>query len=196
MLNEAESKYFEKWTDVQRNQHFHKRIILSLLGLIGILGLIILFAGNNNPLIVEKNQRLYQPLRIEKMDIKPTNESVSELIEEFIKVRYEWPIFEPQTILKKIEPYTTEAFRFKLQEEFGKKSFQNKTGESIEQSVARIRPTVTDKSILASFDRILRINGIPVVVPTEISVLLSEGPRTFSNPLGLYINGIIEHEGH
>jgi cell division protein FtsB len=42
MLNEEENKYFEKWTYMQRNQQFQKRIILSLLGLVGILGLIVL----------------------------------------------------------------------------------------------------------------------------------------------------------
>jgi hypothetical protein len=34
-----------------------------------------------------------------------------------------------------LEPFTTEALRTKLFDEFGKKGFQNKPGESIEQSV-------------------------------------------------------------
>ena len=196
MLNEEESKYFEKWTSMQRNQQFQKRVILSLLGLIGILGLILLFAGNRTPLIVERDNSIYRALSVESSDIKPTKESLAELVIEFVKIRYEWNSFEPQVIVKKLEPYTTEALRTKLFDEFGKKGFQNKSGESIEQAVGRIRPDISDKAILVCFDRILRINGIPVVVPTEISLLLSEGPKTYFNPMGLYINGLIEHENH
>jgi len=196
MLNEEENKYFEKWTYMQRNQQFQKRIILSLLGLVGIFGLIVLFAGNNTPLVVERENSLYRALPVERSDIKPTKESVAELVIEFIKARYEWENFEPQVIVKKLEPFTTEALRTKLFDEFGKKGFQNKPGESIEQSVSRVRPDISDKAVLATFDRILRINGVPVVVPTEVSLLLSEGPKTYFNPMGLYINGLIEHEDH
>lgn len=194
MLNEEENKYFEKWTYMQRNQQFQKRIILSLLGLVGILGLIVLFAGNSTPLVVERENSLYRTMQVERSDIKPTKESVAELVTEFIKARYEWESFEPQVIVKKLEPFTTEALRTKLFDEFGKKGFQNKSGESIEQSVSRVRPDISDKAILATFDRILRINGVPIVVPMEVSLLLSEGPKTYFNPLGLYVNGLIEHD--
>ena len=196
MLNEEENSYFEKWTYMQKSQQFQKRIILSLLGLIGLLLLIILFAGNNTPLVVERDNSIYRALNVERSDVKPTKESVAELVTEFVKARYEWENFEPQVIVKKLEPYTTEALRTKLFEEFGKKGFQNKPGDSIEQSVARIRPDISDKAVLATFDRVLRINGVPVVVPTEISLLLSEGPKTYFNPMGLYINGVIEHENN
>lgn len=196
MLNEEENNYFERWTYMQRNQQFQKRIILSLLGLMGLLLLIVLFAGQQTPLVVERDNSVYRSLLVEKSDVKPTKESVAYLVEEFVKARYEWENFEPQVIVKKLEPYTTEALRTKLFEEFGKKGFQNKPGDSVEQSVARIRPDVSDKAVLATFDRVLRINGIPVVVPTEISLLLSEGPKTFSNPMGLYINGVIEHDNN
>lgn len=196
MLNETENNYFEKWSYVQRNHQFQKRIILSLLGLIGLLLLTILFANNNTPLVIEQDHSIYRARPAERSDIKPTKESVAELVTEFIKNRYEWESFEPQVIVKKLEPYTTEGLRIKLIEEFGKKGFQNKPNNSIEQSVARIRPDISDKAVLATFDRILRINGVPVVVPTEISLLLSEGPKTYFNPIGLYINGVIEHENN
>ncbi|MBL7542456.1 MAG: hypothetical protein JNL11_01500 [Bdellovibrionaceae bacterium] len=194
MLNEQENSYFERWTYMQKNQQFQKRIILSLLGVIGLLLLVVLFVGQETPLVIERDNSAYRSLAVEKSDLKPTKESVAQLISEFIEARYEWESFEPQVIVKKLEPYTTEALRAKLLEEFGKKGFQNKPGDSVEQSVARIRPIVSDQAVLATFDRVLRINGIPVVVPTEISLLLSEGAKTFFNPVGLYINGVIEHE--
>lgn len=196
MINDEENNYLEKWSYLHRTERFHKRIILSLLGIICVLVLVVLFARNTKPLVVERDHLVFRALSVEKSEIKPTKEALAELVTEFIKARYEWESFAPQIIIKKLVPFTTEDLRSKFLEEFGKKGFQNKPGESVEQSVARIKPDISDKAILASFDRILRINGIPVVVPTEISLLLSEGPKTFFNPLGLYINGLIEYENH
>ena len=196
MLNEEENSYFERWAFMQKNQQFQKRIILGLLGLIGILLLMIMFAVNDTPLVVERDNLVYRSLNVEKSNVKPTKESVAMLVTEFIQARYEWANFEPQAILKRLEPYTTEALRTKLLEEFGKKGVENKPRDSIEQSVARVRPDISDKAVLATFDRILRINGVPVVVPTEVSLLLSEGPKTYFNPMGLYINGVIEHDSN
>jgi hypothetical protein len=194
MLNEFENNYIEKWTYVQRTQQFQKRVITGLIGLVGILAIILIITGNEIPLVVEKENSIYRSLPVIRTDLKPTKESVAELVTEFIKVRYEWESFQPQVIIKKLEPFTTAALREKLFEEFGKKGVMNKPGESIEQSIARVKPDISEKAVLASFDRILRINGVPIIVPTEISLLLSEGPKTFFNPMGLYINGIIEHE--
>lgn len=196
MLNDEENKYFEKWSYMQKNQQFYKQVIVSLMGLIGVLALVFIISESDLPLVVERDRAYYRPLNVERSDIKPTKESVEELVSDFIKVRYEWNSFQPQDIVKKLEPYTTESLRAKLLEEFGKKGVQNKPGESIEQAVARIRPDVSEKAVLATFDRILRINGVPVVVPMEVSLLLSEGPKTFFNPMGLYVNGLIEHENN
>ena len=196
MLNEEENSYFEKWTYMQKNQQFQKKMIYGLSALIGFLLLFLLFSDAHEPLVVERDNSVYRRLTVERAVVKPSKEDVAELVTEFVKARYEWESFQPQIIVKKLEPFTTEALRTKLFEEFGKKGFQNKPGDSIEQSTARIRPNISEKAVIATFDRILRINGVPVVVPTEISLLLSEGPKTFFNPIGLYINGIIEHENN
>lgn len=196
MINDEENNYLEKWMFIQRTERFHKRMISILLGMVGLLALVVMLVSSNKPFVVERNNAIYRTLPISDGELKPTKEAVAELVTEFIKARYEWTSFEPQIIVKKIEPFTTEDLRSKLLEEFGKKGFQNKPGESIEQSIARIKPNISDKAIIAKFDRILRINDIPVVVPTEISLLLAEGPKTFFNPLGLYINGLIESESN
>lgn len=193
-LNDYEEKYLEKWTSAQVSMQFQRRIILGLFGLIGILALIVLFAGQNSPIVVERREALFAPLSVQKDGVKITNETVGELVKEFIKLRYEWPKFDPEQIVKQLEPLTSGDLRSKLLLEFGTKGHENKDGGSVEQTVSRIRPEVSDKAVLAGFDRILRINGVPIVVPTQISLLLVEGPKTSINPLGLYVNGVIEHE--
>lgn len=194
MLNDEENLYVEKWISVQTSLQFQRRLILGLVGLVGILVLIVLFAGRRDPLVVERENNVFIPLSVVQDDLTPTKESVSQLVTEFIKLKYEWSEFNPEKIVKNLEPVTTEGLRQKLLQELGKKKVENKEGSSIEQSVARIKPDVSEKAVLASFDRVLRINGVPIVVPTQISIMLVEGPKTAVNPIGLYVNGVLEHE--
>lgn len=159
-----------------------------------MLCIAVLFSNNGTPLVVERKDSVFIPLAVQSESISATKESVAELVSLFVSLRYEWPNFNPEQIIKNIEPLTTEGLRSKLLLEFGKKSHQNKEGSSIEQVVARVRPDVSEKAVLATFDRILRVNGVPIAVPTEISLSLVEGPKTAVNPIGLYINGVIEHD--
>ncbi len=194
MLSDYEEKYVEKWSGVQSILQFQKRLIVALVGLAGFLALLMVITGDPKPIVVEKRDSLFEPLVVQRDPVAPSEKSVGELLTQFVRLRYEWDSFNPDLIIKQLEPLTTEAFRSKLLKEFGSKAHENKEGNSIEQSVSRIRPAVDEKAVLASFDRILRVNGVPLVIPTQVSVLLSEGPRTSLNPLGLYVNGVIEHE--
>ncbi|MFP5519908.1 MAG: hypothetical protein ACLGGX_08390, partial [Bdellovibrionia bacterium] len=137
MLNEEENLYVEKWTSVQTSLQFQRRIIMSLVGLIGILALIIIFAGQNDPIVVQKEDNAFTTLSVVKEDLKPTKESVEKLVAEFVKLKYEWSEFNPEKIIKGLEPLATEGLQQKLLQEFGKKSVENKNGSSIEQSVTR-----------------------------------------------------------
>jgi len=194
MLNDYEEKYVEKWSGVQTILQFQKRLIVALVGLAGALALVIVITGDPKPIVVEKRNSIFESLEVQREPIAASAEAVGELVNQFVKLRYEWPTFSPQMIIKQLEPITTDGLRAKLVQEFGSKAHENKEGNSIEQTVSRIRPSVSEKAVLASFDRILRVNNVPLVIPTQISVLLSEGPKTSLNPLGLYVNGVIEHE--
>ncbi|MBX9768801.1 MAG: hypothetical protein K2X47_16120 [Bdellovibrionales bacterium] len=194
MLNDYEEKYVEKWSGVQTILQFQKRLIVALVGLAGFLALVIVITSDPKPIVVEKRNSIFESLEVRREPIAASEEAVGELVNQFVKLRYEWPTFNPEMIVKQLEPITTEGLRVKLVQEFGSKAHENKEGNSIEQSVSRIRPNVSEKAVLASFDRILRVNNVPLVIPTQISVLLSEGPKTSLNPLGLYVNGVIEHE--
>lgn len=196
MLSENENHYMEKWTSVQQTIQSQRRTIMGLIGLAGILALVLLFAGQSTPLIVEQRESVFYALNARRANVPATREAVAELVKAFVQIRYEWEAFNPEAIVKRLEPLTTEGLRGKLMQEFGKKPHENKKGNSIEQSVARIRPDISEKAVLATFDRVLRVNGVPIVVPMEVNLLLVEGPKTTFNPVGLYINGVIEREGN
>lgn len=194
MLNDYEEKYIEKWSGVQTILQFQKRLIVALVGLAGFLALLMIVSGDPKPIVVEKRNSIFESLEVRREPIAASEQAVGELVNQFVRLRYEWPTFNPEMIVKQLEPITTDGLRVKLVQEFGSKAHENKEGNSVEQSVSRIRPSVSEKAVLATFDRILRVNNVPLVIPTQISILLSEGPKTSLNPLGLYVNGVIEHE--
>lgn len=130
--------------------------------------------------------------------LKITDSDVKQFIENWIGLRYNWSEFNPEMIVRNIEPVSTFGFVEKLKEIFGKKKADNSPGnrkdDKLEEMVTNIRVTLSEKDALASFDQILRINGIPLIVPTEVSLQIVKGSPTRWNPLGLYVNGAVEHE--
>lgn len=61
-------------------------------------------------------------------------------------------------------------------------------------NVGEINVSVTDKEVVAQFDRVIRLKGLPLISVTQISLqILKDSPNKW-NPLGLYVNGLIEHE--
>ena len=68
-------------------------------------------------------------------------------------------------------------------------------GQEVSQDIAHIKVKISEKEIIVTFDKIFHIASIPLVVPTQVSVQIINGATTKWNPMGLYVNGILEHEG-
>ncbi len=120
-----------------------------------------------------------------------TEEDIARFVERFILRRYSWKEFIPKAITGKLSCIVTENFLLKLKENLAKK----KTAEGktkVEQYAAFIRSTLQEGQALASFDRILRINGVPIISPVELSLSIVERQRTECNLTGLYVNGLKE----
>ena len=64
--------------------------------------------------------------------------------------------------------------------------------QKISQYVGRIEITLKEKTTLASFDLIVSVKNIPLVVRKQVRLQITQGKRTACNPLGLYVNGIEE----
>ena len=61
--------------------------------------------------------------------------------------------------------------------------------------MAGISVQVTKESTIAIFDVVLRVDDIPLIVPTQVALQLVKGVPTEWNPMGLYVNNITIHEG-
>ena len=82
--------------------------------------------------------------------------------------------------------------RQKLTSLLGKEKHDN-IKEKIEQYIAFIRPSLSDSSSQVQFDRIIRINNIPIIVPTKLELSIIQDHKTRCNPTGLYVNGATEY---
>ncbi len=186
-------KPIRQWVEINRYFNIYRNSTFILLGLTFLLSSSILVLINGDPVVViiENGKRVsYQG---EKRPLKITEEDLKEAITNYVKTIYEWDSFDPHAIVTKIGPYVTEGYREKLFSTLGRMKHQNKQGESISQYVANVKVSITKTNLLASFSKVILLNGQPLATNAELSVQLVDGPKTKANPLGLYINGIVEH---
>jgi len=146
-----------------------------------------------NPLVIsttDQGKIIYQSSRNE---MKIDSLDLSSFVKVFINKRYAWQSFEPKRISRKIAPFVTKSFLKKVLTKFGKKALKNKEGQTVRQLVAGIDVEINDKEIVARFHRILEINNSPIASPELIKLSIKDGKKTLENPLGLYVNGVIEY---
>ena len=156
------------------------KIIGLILGIVTIGQTSIIFYLIYKPPIVvalkDGIKHFYYP---EKSNGIMEAKDVQRFVSDYLHLRYGGG----ENIIRDIEPLTTPPFLKKEKKAIIKK-------EVIAQAVANVNVEVTDKSTIASFDRILRVKGIPIVVPTKASFRIVKDAPTRWNPRGLYIDGV------
>jgi hypothetical protein len=181
---------------LNRTLLIYKFVAAGVIILAVLMALFVLYRSGADPVVVVERCGVKNFFEGKRDAVKITDTDVKEFAEEWIKLRYTWSDFDPDKIAKRVEPISTEGFKQKLIELLTKKGAQGKDqkAQKLEEIAANIRITLTDKEVLAIFDRIVRINGIPIVVPSEVSLQVIQGSVSNWNPLGLYVNGVVEHE--
>lgn len=125
--------------------------------------------------------------KIEKPDVE-------KFVSDFIRSRYEWDEFNSSAILTRVGPYVSDGFYQKMVAELKKESERTIKGKRVKQVSADIQVNVTEKDVTASFFKLLIVEGIPLPITTEIAFDLTQGTVTRANPIGIYVNGIVERE--
>ena len=190
-----QSKTFDQWQKINDHLFWYRFLAVLSFVLSSILCFLLLINLTADPIVVFKEESSKKYYRGVREDVEITEDDVTSFIAGFIKTRYSWAIFDPPGILEKLSCYTTEGFLAKLKETLGKEKYDSKKGQTIEQYVAYIRPRLEEEKAYASFDRILRINGIPLVTPTQIALELVQESMNPCNPMGLYVNSLTEYDG-
>jgi hypothetical protein len=142
----------------------------------------------------------------EKKEVVVNEAEIKGLVEKFIKKRYEWETFTVDNVIDNINPIVTSGLREKISTEISK---QAESYKAISQYVGKVQITVdANGNVIGVFDKILRIsdslknsakilpsmNKIPLLSEAQILVKVVRGNITDENPLGIYINSVVNYE--
>jgi hypothetical protein len=185
----------DQWSLINKVLMIYKITAIGVTGVALAMTALAFYHATANPVVVVQecgNKSFFEGHR-EK--VKITDDDVKAFIENWVKARYSWSDLEIEKMVRSISPISTDGLQQKLKDQLGKKK-PTPAGkdQKIEESVANIQVTLTDKSAIAHFDRIVRINGTPLIVSSEIALEVIEGGVTQWNRLGLYVNGVVERD--
>ena len=182
------------WADINSLLRTHKLINAGLILICTLQILIIGLMYFSDPIVIVQSERSQEYLSGERFAIPISEKAVERFVSDFLKKRYQWKTLKPESIRKSLTPIVTEGLNkrlFGLLTHLNEKEFQ---GKKTSQAIVNIDVSVTDQKVVASFDKLLRIEGIPIPIPTTVSLNIIKGAANAWNPIGLYINGIKEHQ--
>jgi len=181
------------WTAQENLIHFYKMVALGLGFLVLVVLVFTAMVYFRDPIVVVKQGSLQEFYPTARQDIKVEKADVEVFTKNYLAALYRWSEFNPKKLADEITPFSEEGLVPKVMasqtQKLGK--LQDK---KLSQDLAFVNVQILPDRVTASFLRVLRIEGIPLVVPTELTLSLIEGSRTKSNPMGVYIAGILENE--
>ncbi|MGE3263167.1 MAG: hypothetical protein AB7K68_15410 [Bacteriovoracia bacterium] len=175
--------------------HLHRTINYVAGGVVAVLIVVILVMAFQSPLVVVVDAGAKRYVRSERKADEITEKDVENFVRDFLGQMFTWPKLVPETILQQVAPLATSGLLDRIKGALVQRSEKDFKGKTLSQDVANVRVSVTEKNVIASFDKVLRIDGVPLVIPTELAFSIVRGSSNRWNPMGLYVNGLVEHEG-
>lgn len=205
---EHQRPFVKSVLDFQKRLKFYEKIILyTNIAMIALTAINIQMTIRDPIVILEKDgQKLsYQS---ERKEVEVTEKEIIKLVENFIHRRYEWDSFSMEGVLAELSPIISVGLKEKLASDLEKEAKTSKN-ELFSQYVGKVKVTIDkENNIVGTFDKILRVQKkitgsdgdllplekIPLISEAQVMIKVIRGMTTSSNPLGLYINGIINYE--
>lgn len=189
------SQPMNQWVALNRFLFMYKAVSAALVGLCLILGVVCIMQTTKSPVVIlaSEQESFYFQGKKGQVDLKESD--IQKFVERFVTRYYNWSELHPEKIIQSIGPLATEGFKENTFANLKLRREKDFVGKKIQQSVAGVTVQITKESTIASFDVILRIDGIPLIVPTQVAFTLVKGNQTEWNPMGLYVNTLTTHEG-
>ena len=182
------------WTDINALLRTHKLINLGLVTVCVLQVFVIGWMYAADPIVVIKEGDKQQYHAGQRANLPISETAVEEFVRKFLHIRYEWDKLDPQAKQKGLSPIVTDGLQkklLKLLTHLKNKEFQ---GKDTSQAIVNIKISVTKEKVVARFDKLLRVEGVPIPVPTTLSLHIIRGTPNVWNPVGLLVNGVIEHQ--
>lgn len=182
------------WAAQENLIHFYKVLSAGLGALALVLLMVASALGFRDPIVVVRStmgQEFYPstrgPVSIEKSDVE-------NITRRFLSALYVWTEFNGQSLAKDIAPYAEDALIRKIIESQSAKYAKVFKGKKLAQEISFVKVTVLEDRVVCTFDRILKVEGVPLVIPTELTLSMLQGGPTPQNPMGVFVSGILENE--
>lgn len=186
---------FDQWMQVNNQVRFYKLVGIIGGGIGALLLCVVLFQSLKAPLVVYDDGTRKIPHMATTKEFKIDEEQIARFVTEYLYLYHRWHKLDPEQILKQIAPFTTEGLAEKVQALLNQRKNRDFKGREVSQDIAHLKIKVSEKEIVASYDKVLHVSSIPLVMPSQASFQIVNGTITRWNPMGLYVNRILEHEG-
>lgn len=175
--------------------HLH-RTLNYLAGIaVAILVIALMVMAFQNPIVVVMDAGRKQYFQGTRQRDAISEKDVESFVRDFLEQMLDWEKFTPEAILQQVAPLATSGLQERIKSELTQHAEKEFKGKSISEAITNLRVSVTEKNVVAGFDKVLRIDGVPLVMPTELALSIVRGSPTRWNPMGLYVNGLVEHSG-
>lgn len=183
------------WTAQENVIQFYKLTSACLGVIVFMLVGALLISYFRDPVVVVKTDSELEFYPSQRTRAPIGENEVKKFTKEFIASLYVWSNFNVEDLKKEVSVYVEDELLGKLMAAQVQRYVKELKNKKMSQSVTSIEVEVLKDKVVARFDRLLKIEGVPIVIPTELTLSMIQGSSTRVNPMGVYISGMIEHEG-
>lgn len=191
--------------EFQNRLKFYEKIILFSVVANILFAIVVMFSVFSDPLVIMEKDAEKLSFQGVRKEITITEKEIKKLVENFIRRRYEWDKFSIDSMITNLSPILSSGLKGKIAEDLVREEKASKN-QAFSQYVGKINITIDEAhNIVGTFDKILRIHSkistssggleqIPLLSEAQLMVKVVKGSVTEENPLGLYINAVINYE--
>ena len=187
------SKIPDQWAALNKTLTASRRTNFFLCLLLSLCLVFLMIQANRPPVVVVENGKAkrfhlgeYQKTPLGKKEIEI-------FLKGFIRDYYNFDRYDPRLTIKRISPFSTLGLKNALLSKPAK-GFKKLQKKRVSQRVLDIKIHFQKNQVIATFVKLLRIEKVPFLIKTQAAFKLQKGASTRWNPMGIYIDGVIEHE--
>lgn len=202
----TEKTFVKNVSEIYKSLDFFKKLAMGSIASNAILGFVVGYMVLAPTIVIFESEKQVLSFSGERKEIVVTEKEIKKVAEDFIKRRFEWDEYSQGEIMANLDPLLTSGLKEKMAEELKK---QHDSFKSVSQYVGKVQITVdAEGNVVGVFDKILRITGnlkndstnlealqkIPLLSESQILIKVVQGSVTLENPLGIYINSVVNYE--
>jgi hypothetical protein len=181
------------WTAQEKVLHLYRIATLALAAVSIIVIGFLTVQPFRNPMVIVRSQTTQEFYPTERKPAQIEKSDVETFTKQFLANLYAWNDFDGVKVARAIGPFSEEALVSKVIDAQSQRYVKELKGKRLTQAITFVEVKVLDDRVNCRFDRVLKIEGIPLVIPTEVSLSLVQGDATYLNPMGIYVTAILEN---